>query len=507
MATVTTSSGQSYSINDNQVNVGTKDAPKVVTAGGYNSPTSATNTSPQVPVDAIGKAQDLTLPTSGQFKSSAVESTFAELAPFLEQAPVQDTSDMEMTDKQLKELLGGSFQTMASRGEFTSQLEDMKGIGELDTEVSALQKEVRAKELAFRREREALAVEPGLTAAQKNARLADIGRKQATELADRMMILDIKQGQLDSAQKWVDRKVELKFADEQARMEGLKFFYTENKDQLTKAQDRNFSQMLTRENRAFELAKGKYERLETTKYDLMKNAQLNGAPSSVMNKIASAGTLQEAFGVAGSYGMSIDDKISMARYREMLSGLGGQTGQLSASEMTGIPSQDIAKIIDKTGAKNNTNIQNAIGVIAGTEKLAQRNKEGTFIGMAPGIRFPFLRGGEARTERQYNVGDIQAINLKVQQWASGASLTKEQTRQVKQMVPDKNDTDNQAMRKINQLTQYMLGQVTGELAAQGIQSVAPSFDFFNETGSELQYDENGNIIIPGNTSDEDFWSK
>lgn len=475
--------------------------------GTYNNPLSTTNVTPQVPVSAIGTTKELKLPTSGQFRDTTPTSVISKIDSFLSQPQQEDTSQMEMTDQQLKSLLGESFNTLASRGEFTSQLEDKKGIGTLTEELDDINNQIRGKSLAFRREQEALTKEVGLTAAQKNARMRDIERKQASELADLSIIQQARQDRLSSAQSWVDRKVQLKFADEQTRLDGLKFFYNENKDVLTKAQDRKYQQMITRENRAFELAKGRYEQLENQKLELVKNARINGASNSVMQSILSAENLGDAFKAAGGYGLSIDDKIKLANYREKISGIGGQEGQLSPGEITGTPSQDLALIIKKTGAKNNTNIQNAIGVIAGTEKLAIRNPEGTFIGMAPGIRFPFLRGATARTERQYNVGDIQAINLKVQQWASGASLTKEQTRQVKQMVPDKNDTDNQVKRKINQLTNYMMGQVTGELAAQGIQSTSPSFDFFGQASTGLQYDGDGNVIISGSVTDEDFWNK
>lgn len=296
--------------------------------GTYNAPKTATNTTPQVPVGQIGNTKELTLPTSGQFRDTTSTSVISEMDAFLAQPQQEDTSQMEMTDQQLKSLLGESFNTLASRGEFTSQLEEQKGIGTLTEELDDINNQIRGKTLAFRREQEALAKEAGLTAAQKNARMRDIERKQASELADLSIIQQARQDRLSSAQSWVDRKVQLKFADEQTRLDGLKFFYQENKDVLTKAQDRKYQQMITRENRAFELAKGRYQQLENQKLELVKNARINGASNSVMQAILSAQNLGDAFKAAGSYGISIEDRIKQAQLQKARAEL-GTTGSLN----------------------------------------------------------------------------------------------------------------------------------------------------------------------------------
>ena len=79
---------------------------------------------------------------------------------------------------------------------------------------------------------------PGLTVGQRNARLADVTRKQTSELADLEVIRMARSNSLENAQSIIDRKLQLEFADEQARIDGLKFFYNENKELLTKADDR-----------------------------------------------------------------------------------------------------------------------------------------------------------------------------------------------------------------------------------------------------------------------------
>lgn len=419
----------------------------------------------------------------------------------------QDNSQLEQQTQSVFEQLLGAQQQAATQGQRQTALEQQSGIPQLTTDLANIQNEIMQKELEFRRQREAITSNAGIsTAEQRNAELADVSRKQASQLADLEVIRAARSNSLNAIQSIIDRKVQREFADEGRRIENLKFIYDQRKGDLTKAQDRQYQQMITREERAFNLAKSKYEQVENAKGELIKNAQLNGASTATLQKIMAAKDLAGAYAAAGNFGLSIDDKIKRASYAKAMKDLAGSSAnQLQDSEITGVPSQDLAKIIDVTGAKSTKGITDALGVIKGVETFAKRNPEGTFIGMAP-IRFlpAVFRGAEAKTERQFNLGDINAINLKVQQWASGASLTTEQTKQVKRLVPDKNDTDAQIKRKVNQLTQYMIGQVQSELASQGIQTGTPTFDFFNQT-TTLNVDENGNVVIPGETSDEDFW--
>lgn len=404
-----------------------------------------------------------------------------------------NTSEQDYMDA----LFGGS--TIESS---TLKAEEKAGLPQLQTELTDITNQIMKTDLDFRREREMLQTEPGLTTAQRQARLADVTRKQSSQRADLEVIRSARSNTLTNAQSIIQKKVNAEFAEQEKNLNGLKFL-AERADGKLKTQ---LDAVAKKEERAFNVAKSEFEKVESEKLQLVRNAQANGADNGTMSAILGSKTLQDAYKNAGRFGVSIDDKIKRANYSQLLKELGGET-TVSEEDLTGVPSQDIAAIIKATGAKPNAKMSDAIGVIKGLEDLAFRNTEGQFKGMAPGIRFPFLRGKTARTERQFNLGDINAINLKVQQWASGASLTKQQEKAVKDMVPDKNDSDEQAKRKINQLTDYMLGQVSSELSSQGIQSTKPTFSFFDSGMSDFQIDENGNILIPGDLSNEDFFNQ
>lgn len=135
----------------------------------------------------------------------------------------------------------------------------------------------------------------------------------------------------------------------------------------------------------------------------------------------------------------------------------------------------LSDIVSNSGFKNSQSLNDVIGVVASAQQLANNSIDGSFPGLNPLVRFPsFVTSQEALNNRQA----VEAVNLKVQQWASGAALTDKQTAQVEKLTPDKNDTDKQVRTKLNGLTDLMLQQARAELAGQGVNASFPSTDFF-----------------------------
>jgi hypothetical protein len=71
------------------------------------------------------------------------------------------------------------------------------------------------------------------------------------------------------------------------------------------------------------------------------------------------------------------------------------------------------------------------------------------------MSFDYLSSEKSIKNRAY----LDAINLRVQQWASGASLTESQIKQVNKLVPKPTDTDYTAKAKANALIDFMNQQV------------------------------------------------
>ena len=151
----------------------------------------------------------------------------------------------------------------------------------------------------------------------------------------------------------------------------------------------------------------------------------------------------------------------------------------------------------KEGTK--TQLSNVLNVATALQDLSEANPEGEFSGLGPaeGGLFRILTGiptvgiSEAiragvralspekiKAERVENSQFIEAINLKVQIWASGASLTTEQIKQVARITPKLSDTDGQVKRKINGLYNFMIGQTESRLLLEGFNNPIPKIDLF-----------------------------
>lgn len=161
----------------------------------------------------------------------------------------------------------------------------------------------------------------------------------------------------------------------------------------------------------------------------------------------------------------------------------------------------IEQIIKRNGKSipdgTQTQIATALGVINTLKEFASTNKGGVFPGLSPVQGFidnklpdgvikdaaSLLKGKETVS----NEGLLGAINLKVQQWASGASLTLEQTKLVQGMVPKKGDSDTVVKQKIATLTDMMNTQVAANLTSAGIKYRPEKTDYYdNSTSSKIK---------------------
>ena len=136
----------------------------------------------------------------------------------------------------------------------------------------------------------------------------------------------------------------------------------------------------------------------------------------------------------------------------------------------------------KVGEGTRTAIGNVLSVVEIAKALANDNASGNFPGIRPGIRTPAKLASEAAIQ---NRQAIEALNLKTQIWASGASLTKDQIAQVERFTPKKSDTDKLVRSKLNGLIDFMYADTKGKLLSAGITSFNPTkSDFFGKYKSD-----------------------
>lgn len=217
-----------------------------------------------------------------------------------------NTSEQDYMDA----LFGGS--TIESS---TLKAEEKAGLPQLQTQLTDITNQIMKTDLDFRREREMLQTEPGLTTAQRQARLADVTRKQSSQLADLEVIRSARSNTLTNAQSIIQKKVNAEFAEQEKNLNGLKFL-AERADGKLKTQ---LDAVAKKEERAFNVAKSEFEKVESEKLQLVRNAQANGADNATMSAILSSKTLQDAYKNAGRFGMSIDDQIKQAQLNKIRS--------------------------------------------------------------------------------------------------------------------------------------------------------------------------------------------
>jgi hypothetical protein len=306
------------------------------------------------------------------------------------------------------------------------------------------------------------------------------------------------QGQTELAQNNVNRMVKAVYEPMKVELESARFNLSRlDKNVLEPAQKAQADATERRLN---------YEMKQVEKQQNFADSLFkNGAPPSVIRDVLKTGSIEEAMQVngVGDYLMSPIEKLDMQLKglqikkvrQELVDGTSKET--VITQRMLPNGKLDIVNELTQTIGATKENFPGAsaaVGVLSGIQKIATES-DGKFRGVAPFRLLPGLsRGKEARQERISNRGDFAALDLKVQQWASGASLTNSQEKKVKRMIPDKNDTDFAVKEKLNNLTSYMQSQAEAELATKGVTYTPSKVDWFAEANG-ISYDEGGNMIV------------
>jgi len=254
------------------------------------------------------------------------------------------------------------------------------------------------------------------------------------------------------------------------------------------------------------LAMKEVDKLSKFQSDALSAAISNNAPQSVLNSINKAQSIEDISNVGSQWIISKADKLDQLLKQSQISknyadmNSIGNVNSLSTEQASQLASNDpvgyFTQVIKQNKIKGSTTLESLLGVIGAAKDLADFGIEkGRFKGAAP-IRFTpgFLKGEEQLTTQ----GSLDAINLKVQQWASGAALTEAQTKQVKRFTPDKNDTDKQIKTKLNNLTNFMIEQGVTSLANQGVSAQMPKIDLFSDSVNNISNEEF--LDLPTNSS-------
>lgn len=331
------------------------------------------------------------------------------------------------------------------------------GLRDIDKQISNLTSQIN--NITAKAQAESLGLEGqgrGITESIIGGQQAQISREAAIQALPLQALLANAQGNKELAQSHLDTRFKLQMEDAQNRFE-----------YKTKLIDAVYSFADKQEQRRLE----DIRRKEDQDFDLKKmNLQFDYSRRlKALDSVTSGG-----FGSNGVVSQ-------IAANNPQLQGL--SKDQQNKAVLTSLLQN---KLI---GQGTRTSVGAVLGVVNAAQDLAAQRVTGEFKGISPlnrllDAKIPFIKIGlpfretaksqEAVQNRQY----LDAINLNVQTWASGASLTKDQIDQVNRFTPTANDTDAKVQTKINGLVDFMLTQSASKLQSEGINFVPEKVDLF-----------------------------
>lgn len=325
------------------------------------------------------------------------------------------------------------------------------------------------------------------TVAQQN-----LTRQNAIDALLTNSLISAKQGDITFANSLVDRAIKAKYDPLKARIETQKEILRQVEGKASEDRKNALNLQLKQIE--------KDEQREKTVQNLSLEAAKNGAPSSILSKLAKAKTFEEALVIGGGYMADpLDRSIKAAQLRKLqMENVANDPAQQQAIINSVVNEKDPTKLIAnffKVNPKLKTNqpINDAAAVVSSANELAKTLGAGKIKG------YGVFGGGftpEAFLSQEgiSNTAKVKALNLKVQQWASGASLTKQQTKYVKAMIPEANDTDATFRNKVNNLTNYMLSDIKGRATTQGGQFEYVPVELFNAKEESVTPDVKKSVV-------------
>jgi hypothetical protein len=201
--------------------------------------------------------------------------------------------------------------TLMAPGEIqqTAQAYAQKGgVDDIQKELDAVNNKILTEQNALRRRIEAIQKMGGGLASGAGAEIENLERESLAKQADLYVIQMGVQGRFDSAKTIADRAVAAQLEVQRQKQDILGLIYQENKEQFTKAEQREFETKQADRNRKIEEEAANKKSM----YELAIQAQMDGAPTSVVEQMLASKTKEEALVIGGSYLGALDREAKRA---------------------------------------------------------------------------------------------------------------------------------------------------------------------------------------------------
>jgi len=249
-----------------------------------------------IPAPEVGSASPLSIPTPTT--SSAVGSQIAQEA--------RATTEQQRQEYEIQQ---AQKEKDKSRQEIESRLQEQEdilrgqekaeaevGLPDLRLEVADLTSQIEAKEHALRREVERIQ-DTDLHPNTKASRIAEAEYRANREIADLSIVQAAKLRRQEVLETAISRRMQIDLAVVESRLEWDKEFYKENRDMLTKTQDRAFQLRVNAEEREYQ--EEMFERQQIGQVAM--TAAQYGANATQIGQITQTKTWEEAVGAGSQF--------------------------------------------------------------------------------------------------------------------------------------------------------------------------------------------------------------
>src|SRR3990167_840740 len=205
-----------------------------------------------------------------------------------------------------------------------TQLEEETKLGVKAQKVTDVTNQIEASQRAQTNEIRALESANITSDAKANA-IAGINRKYAFEQADLALIQSAANRDLDTASRIIDRKIQLQLEPLQTQLYFTKFFYQENKELFTKAEDRAFNAKISKLEKQYQTEKENKTAIANIQLEALKNGVT--IPQSVLTQLNTAKDASEATNILARNGINLADPLDRQIKKAQLAKLGAELEQ------------------------------------------------------------------------------------------------------------------------------------------------------------------------------------
>lgn len=224
---------------------------------------------------------------------------------------VPDSSALTTRAGELRTAISEGITNLGTRGERKAELQSQFGIPQDQQKLMELNLQMAQLRNAFDT---SIVNEEGVARPVEfiTGRQAHLQNQKATQLGALAATSEALQGNIALAEQIATATIENEFADDEAELERLMFEFTENRAELERADKKGAEQLaLHLDERSRILAERKDDR--ATVLAMAQEAALNGAPNSLISKIAVAEKPEDALSLAGSYFGLLDRQLKQAQ--------------------------------------------------------------------------------------------------------------------------------------------------------------------------------------------------